>query len=172
METGLTHDTSPAICPTCSAPVAAGARFCSRCGTPIQLAAPPAQAMPTYQDVERLPQSPSPLPSASPFPSPAQNVPYAPYAPDPAPIPPPSATMDASAGAMPTAAEGMRQCAWCGAVSAAHLDRCAACGAVFPRPEMDAAIEQAAEQWMRTALGDLEARREKRLRKGLGRLFG
>jgi hypothetical protein len=42
---------------------------------------------------------------------------------------------------------------------------------MFPRPEMDAAVEQAAEQWMRTALGDLEARREKRLRRGLGRLF-
>jgi hypothetical protein len=37
---------------------------------------------------------------------------------------------------------------------------------------MDAAVERAAEQWMRSALGDIEARREKRLRRGLGRLFG
>ncbi|HST88808.1 MAG TPA: zinc ribbon domain-containing protein [Ktedonobacterales bacterium] len=85
----------------------------------------------------------------------------------------PTATPDASAGATSaSSAGGMRQCAWCGTLSPAQLDRCTACGAMFPRPEMDAAVERAAEQWMRSALGDLEARREKRLRKGLGKLFG
>lgn len=122
MDMGPTQDTPPAMCPACAAPVAAGARFCTLCGTPLQ----------------------------------------------------PTAELDASAGAPPasSSAGGMRQCAWCGALSPAQLDRCTACGAMFPRPEMDAAVERAAEQWMRSALGDIEARREKRLRRGLGRLFG
>jgi double zinc ribbon protein len=121
MDLGPTQDTPPAVCPACAAPVAAGARFCTLCGTPLQLAVEP----------------------------------------------------DASAGApLAAPAGGMRQCAWCGAASPAQLDRCTVCGAMFPRPEMDAAVERAAEQWMRSALGDLDARREKRLRRGLGRLFG
>lgn len=121
METRPTQDTPPAVCPACSAPMAAGARFCTLCGTPLQSAVVPDTGAGT--------------------------------------------TSASSAG-------GMRQCAWCGALSPAQSDRCTACGAVFPRPEMDAAVEQAAAQWMRSALGDIEARREKRLRRGLGRLFG
>jgi len=157
MEMGLTQDTPPAVCPACSAPVTAGAHFCSLCGTPLQSVVAHAQP----------PQQP-PLAAPPPSRDPMQ---HQPYASEPAPMPPPAAMTGASAGALPATGEGMRQCAWCGALSAARLDRCAACGAVFPRPEMDAAVEQAAEQWMRSALGDLEARREKRLRRGLGRLF-
>ena len=67
--------------------------------------------------------------------------------------------------------DGMVRCDWCGHLNPAGQAQCANCGAAYPRPEMDAAILQQAEQRMRAELEVLDTMRSRHKRTGLGRLF-